>query len=144
MVCAHRVYITKRPSYTCTTIAKYCTYKQWIEIVINKQENLYKQAHNHSRLMKVSNTQLSITRDIIITLYIHNEVFSIFKIKQNQQLLHTSKYGIFCNSVYTCITNPKLSYFYSSLESYTIKSWNLQTGTLIGGNWSSLSAVFLY
>lgn len=24
--------------------------------------------------------------------------------------------------MYTCITNPKLSYFYSSLESYTIKS----------------------
>lgn len=23
-------------------------------------------------------------------------------------------------------------------------TWNLQTGTLIGGNWSSLSAVFLY
>lgn len=69
MVCAHRVYITKRPSYTCTTISKYCTYKQGIEIVINKQENLNKQAHNHRRLMKVSNTQLSITRDIIITLY---------------------------------------------------------------------------
>lgn len=51
-------------------------------------------------------------------------------------------------SVTKCIhvspTQLKLSYFYSSLESYTIKSWNLQTGTLIGGNWSSLSAVFLY